>query len=103
MDSTFSGPWWHTLPSTSTCLEGPRARRRHSQESYSAPEVTARHGLLISNPMLQVFLVFGDVTMALPRQDVALVQQGNSNGTQLQGGRGITAMQYNLLHTPVHA
>ena len=39
--------------------------------------------------MLQVFLVYGDATAALPRQDMALVQQGNSKGTQLQGVVGL--------------
>lgn len=32
-----------------------------------------------------------------------LVQQGNSKGTQLQGGCGITAVQHNRLRTPIHA
>lgn len=47
------------------------------------------------NSMLQVFLAYGDATMALLRQDMALVQRRNLKGTQLQGACGITAVQHN--------
>lgn len=92
----------NTLPSTSAYLEGPGPCCRHRSESYSTPEATAHHGLLISYPMLRVFLIYADATVALHRQDMALGQQGNSKGTQLQGGCEITAVQHSCLCTPIH-
>lgn len=49
--------------------------------------------------VLQVFLVYSGEAMSLPRQHMALVQQGHSKGTQLQGICGVTVVQHSWLHT----